>query len=252
MRESEVFVDEAESTRLESCGVATLEAAEYLGVRIRTLLREHARDFVGVQEVGEMLERCESVYPGLAAEVVPSHISKVQLSEVLKRLVDEKVSIRDLKGILEALATLAPHTQDLVQLVESVRAALSKQIVCRFVEHGGRLPVLLLDSHVEDTVASGIVRELGGGSSLALDPSVRRELLDGALRTIERVSGLGVPPILVVSSAIRRYVYVLLKESECRGVSVLSFEELPPELLLQPMGRISLDGASELGPRRAA
>jgi type III secretion protein V len=219
-------------------GITVRGPASVIALHIASVLRAHARDFIGLQETSNLLERFEKVHPVLVKEVVPSILTLAQLADVFKRLVDESVSIRDLKSILEGIAQLGPHRVDTVAMTEHVRAALSMQIGFAQTAGSGRLSVVLLEPLIEDTIRSGIFQTQTGGY-LALDPEIRRSMLLAIARTLEPVKSRGIRPVLLTSVEIRRYVRKLVEE-DLPDTSVLSFQELPPQLVIQPLGRVAL------------
>ena len=168
----------------------------------------------------------------------PAGIIALHLARVLRRLVDEGVSIRDLKSILEALAEHAAFVNDGVELTELVRAALSLQICHAHAGLSARLPVVLLDALIEDTVR-GAITPSRHGSCLALEPELTKAIVESALHTLRPAFAAGLRPVILTSASLRRYVRTLLVD-HIPGVSVLSFEELPAEVALQPVGRVCI------------
>jgi type III secretion protein V len=235
----EVSLIPLESMKLvEATGVQVWDPAGVLALHIARALRRHAKDFVGLQETGELIERLEKAYPTLVKEVVPKIVTLAQLSDVLKRLVDEGVSIRDLKSILEALAHFGPYQNDNVALTEHVRAALSLQISHSVTGFESRMSAVLLDGVIEDAIRSGISQTVGG-SYLALEPEIRRSILGAVARALGPAISQGIRPVILTTVEIRRYVRKLVEE-DFPDVTVLSFQELPAALTIQPLGRALL------------
>jgi type III secretion protein V len=221
---------------LEASGIAVWTASGVIALALARVLRRRARDFLGLQEASDLMDRLDKAYPALVKEVVPKAITLPQLVDVLRRLVDEGVSIRDLKTIVEALGEAGPYENDGVALTEMVRAALSRQIAHAHAGLTGRLPVVLLDPMIEDAVRGGI-RSTRGGACLALEPEINRAIVRSTLQTLRPVVQAGLRPVILTSAEVRRFVRKLL-ETDLPEVSVLSFEELPGELTIQPMGRV--------------
>ena len=231
-------VKESDRDVLEAAGIVVWSPAGFIALRIAGILRKNAGQFIGVQETSEMLERLEQVYPALVREVVPKLISLQQLVDVLRRLVDERICIRDLKSILEALAEHGSYENDGVVLTEKVRAALSLQIAHAYAGIGGDLPVVLLDPIVEETIGDAI-HATRGGSYLALAPEVSRTIIDSVLHTLGPALEAGTRPTIITTAAIRRYFRKLI-EHDLPDVPVLSFEELPPDLAISPLGQVAV------------
>ncbi len=226
------WVDVGAREVLEADGLEAFGAAALIAEHLGQCVERRARDFIGIQEVQSMLEQLERAYPALVRNVVPKPVSVTLLTDVLRRLVEEGVSIRPLREILEALAVHAPNERDPVTLTELVRSALRRQITYRFAQDGV-LAVHLLDPMIEEAVRDAIQRT-PGGNYLALPPEMAKDIL-GAIR---RSVGEG-PAILLTQADVRRFVRRLV-EVELPDAVVLSFQELAPEAQVQPLSRISL------------
>ncbi|MFW6051497.1 MAG: FHIPEP family type III secretion protein [Myxococcota bacterium] len=209
--------------------------ARHLGQAVR----RRAHELVGLQETQAMLDQLERAYPALVRNVVPKPVPLPLLAEVLRRLVEEGVSVRPLREILEALATYAPAERDPVALTELVRGALRRQITYRFAREG-ELQVHLLDPAIEDAVRDAVQRT-ATGAYLAMPPDQAQEVI-AAARSACTPSADGRPPILLTQADVRRFVRRLL-EVELPDLVVLSYQELAPEVTVQPVGRVALAGA---------
>ena len=151
-------------------------AGERLGDEILALMRRYGHELLGVQETQALLDGLERTHPALVREVVPKLVSPVLLADVLRRLVEEGVSLRNLRDILGALAEWAPHERDPVVLAEHVRAALRRAITFQHVRAGGVLPAYMLDGLIEDTIRDAI-HKTPTGSYLALEPQLSRDIV---------------------------------------------------------------------------
>ena len=223
---------------VEACGVNVWDLSGALTLYLIASLRRRAKDFVGLQEVADTVDRLEKAYPALVREVVPKVVGLHQLVKVLKRLVEEGVSIRNMRRIVEALGEFGAFSDDTVFLAEQVRAALSAQLAHAYAGLGRPLSVVLLDPVIEDTVAAGITATTGG-TMLALEPEVCNELVTAIAAALQPAVEKGERPVLLTTQGIRRYVRKLL-EVDLPTVSVLSYDELPSDLTIQPMGRACL------------
>jgi type III secretion protein V len=231
------WVRPADEPALAAAGVTCLEPAAVLQLALGAVLRRHAHELVGIQETQALLDQLEKTHPALVREVVPK-IAPIQLvTEVLRRLVEEGIAIRDLRAILGALADWARAEKDPVILTEYVRTALRRQISFQHAR-GGALPVWLLEPMVDDAIR-GAITKTQTGSFLALEPELSRDILAAFRRAFaERAPGAA-PPVVLASMEIRRHVKKLV-EIEHPDAVVLSFQELTPSLSLQPVGRIGL------------
>jgi type III secretion protein V len=223
---------------VEASGVAVWNAAGIVALYLARALRRNAKSFVGLQEVGELVSELEKSNPTLIREVVPKVLSLSQLVDVLRRLVDEEVSIRDLKTILEALGERGAVENDVLALTEHARASLSRQLAHSYAGMENRLPVLLLDPATEDTIRSAI-QQTKNGYCLVLEPNICRAVVQSIEGWLRPAIAAGVRPVILTNTEIRRFVRKLI-ESELGLIPVLSFDELPDDLNVRPIGRVSL------------
>jgi type III secretion protein V len=211
-------------------------AGERLGDEVMALLRRYGHELFGLEETQGLLDSLERTHPALVREVVPKLVSPVLLTDVLRRLVEEGISLRNLPDILGALAEWAPHERDPVALVEHVRGALRRTITHKHAGDGGVLAAYLLDPMIEDAIRDAI-QKTATGSYLALEPQISRDIVTAVGRAIGP-DGDG-RAVLLTGAEIRRYVRRLV-ETDHPGVAVLSFQELAPDAQIRPIARISV------------
>jgi type III secretion protein V len=161
---------------------------------------------------------------------VGRQIPPALLAEVLRRLVEEGVSVRPLRTILEAILEAGGSARGSAALAEACRRALRRHIGQRCAGDGA-LQALLLDPRAE-----AAVRDALSGEVSALDPRIAAEILDALAA---EVAGLARTPVLLTSPDVRRAVRNLVS-SRFPRVHVLAYEELPPELPVRPVGRVAL------------
>jgi len=222
----------------EQAGLTTWDSAGYMVLHLSSVLRKNAAEFVGIQEVQNMLEQLEQAFPALVKEVVPKAVSPFQLTDILRRLVEEEISIRDLRSILQALAEWGQVENDTVMLTEYVRNALKRYISHKYTRGGNTLVVYLLDPQIEETVRSSI-QHTQSGSYLALEPEITQEILTAVRNEVGNLPPTAQNPVILTTMEIRRYFRKLV-ELEFPHLAVLSYQELSPDMNIQPIARISL------------
>lgn len=196
------------------------------------LLRARAADFLGLAEVQKLLDELEQFAPAVVRNVVPKPVSLTLLTDVLRRLVEERVSVRDLRGILEALSTVATAEKDPLNLAEFARSQMRRAITFKLTAGSGQIDVVLLDQVLEDTVRRAITRT-AAGAFLALPPAHARDVL-GSIR--RAVASAPAPAVVLTQPDIRRFVRKLV-EPELPETTVVSFAELLPEVAIKPVAR---------------
>jgi type III secretion protein V len=192
-------------------------------------LTRNANLLLGVQETQVLLDALEPSAPALVREAA-RQLPPALLAEVLRRLLEEGVSIRALRNILEALLEAGGAPRGAAALTSAARRALRRQLGQR-QDHGGPLHALLLDPGAERAVRESLL-----GEQPALAPEHAAALLD-ALDAALRVAGEA--PVLLASSDVRRAVRLLVAPRWPR-LQVLSYDELPPEQPVRPVGRLEL------------
>ena len=222
---------------LSNAGIPFLDPTQMLSYHIALVLKKYAAEFIGIQETRALLTDMETRFPELAKEVqrvMPIH----KIAEILQRLVGEGISIRNLRAVMEALIEWGQKEKDSVMLTEYVRVALKRHISHRHSAGQNILPAYLLAPAVEDTVR-GAVRQTSGGSYLALDPATSRQLLDNIKSTVGDLTRSMHKPVLLTSMDIRRYLRKMI-EQDLYDLPVLSYQELTPEINIQPLARVEL------------
>jgi type III secretion protein V len=232
-----LWVDAGLRQTLTNVGIATMDASQILTYHLAFVLKKYAADFIGIQETRFLIESMESRFPDLVKETM--RVMPIQkIAEILQRLVSEDISVRNLRGILEALIEWGQKEKDTVLLTEYVRISQKRQISYKFASSHNVLPAYLLAPSIEDTVRSAI-RQTSGGSYLALDPSVSKSLLGAVKQVVGDLRSGAHPPVMLTSMDIRRYMRKLI-ESDFYELPVLSYQELTPEINVQPLDRIVL------------
>lgn len=223
---------------IEQAGFITWDAASTILLHLSSVLRKNARDFITIHETQTMLDRLEMSVPALVKEVVPKAVNLFQLTDVLKRLLSEEISIKDLKTILQTLAEHAPAEQNTVMLSEYVRSALARYLCFRYGNGSNTLLVYLLSPMIEDMIRSSVVNQ-AQGSYLALEPEIAQEILLAIRQEINQLPAGAQKPIILTGQDIRRFLRKLI-EVELSEVAAMSYQELSPEIKVQPVGRVNL------------
>jgi type III secretion protein V len=206
-----------------------------LAESVRQSLRRHLGLFFGTQEAAAYLARAGNEVPDVVKEVLRA-LPLQRVAEILRRLVEEEVPVRNARDILEALADAAQREKDVHALTELARIALKRQTSHRAAP-GGRLAALLLAPELEEMLRQA-VRVSGGVQQLALDPAVAQALIGALVAAVRRYR----PAAVVTAVDLRRHVRKLI-EHECFDTPVLSYHELVPTLRLEAVARVGLPEA---------
>jgi type III secretion protein V len=232
-----LWVDVKYKEILEKAGIKYWTALEVIILHVSYFFRNYANEFVGIQEVKAMLEFVEKSFPDLIKEVTRL-IPLQKMTDIFKRLIQEQVSIKDLRTILEALGEWAQTEKDTVLLTEYVRSSLKRYISYKYSQGQSVLSVYILDPEIEDMVR-GAIKQTSAGSYLALDPDSVQLILQGVRNTVSAPPPGGQPPVILTAIDVRRFVRKLI-EMEFSDISVVSYQEIVPEIRIQPLGRIQI------------
>jgi type III secretion protein V len=232
-----IWVPDGHREAMRAAGIPFMDPVQVLSYHIGHVLRRYADEFIGIQETRFLLTRMEDRFPELVKEV--QRIVPLQkISEIFQRLVQEGVSVRNMRAILTALIDWGQKEKDTVLLTEYVRGALKRQICYRYSSGMNILPAYVLTPELEDTVR-GAIRQTSAGSYLALDPRTTRQIVDKVRGAMGDVSQQARKPVLLTSMDVRRYMRKII-EVDCADLPVLSYQELTTDIAVQPLAKVSL------------
>ncbi|MBQ4615345.1 MAG: type III secretion system export apparatus subunit SctV [Mailhella sp.] len=232
-----LWVPLADKDRLEKAGFSCMTHARILAYHLSLILSRHASSFLGMQETKYLLDRMEERAPDLVREA--TRLLPVQrIAEIFQRLVQEQISIRDLRTILEALIEWSPKEKDVVMLTEYVRGALKRQISYMYSRGQNMLPAILMDPSLEETIRKA-VRQTSAGAFLSLDPDTSQRIINAVGKAAGQYKTSTQKPVLMASMDIRRYVRRLI-ESKHYELPVMAYQEVTPEISVQPVNRIRI------------
>jgi type III secretion protein V len=222
---------------MQKAGIKFWKPLDVMILHLSYFYRQYAGEFIGIQEVRGILEFIEKSYPDLVKEVTRL-VPLQKLTEIFRRLVQEQISIKDLRTILEALSEWAQTEKDTVLLTEYVRSSLKRYISYKYSLGQSILSVYLLDPEIEDMVR-GAIKQTSAGSYLALDPDSVQLIMHSMRNIVSPTPAGGQPPVLLTAIDVRRFVRKLI-EGEFPDMAVVSYQEIVPDIRIQPLGRIQL------------
>ena len=201
-----------------------LTAEEVISRHLETVFRAHAGELLGRVEVQELLDSLARSTQGLVADVVPGLMPVTALQTLLQNLVNDGVSIRDSRTILETLAARAGKTQNLEDLTETVRAALGRSIVDRLFEGSETLHVMSLNAEAENQ----LLQEMGEEGEALISPDLQESLARGAEQAVAQLAEAGYAPVLLVSPLLRPMLSHILRRT-LPALAVISYAEIPAD-----------------------
>ncbi|WP_274425120.1 type III secretion system export apparatus subunit SctV [Chelativorans sp. YIM 93263] len=234
-RQKPIWVESRHVANLAKANLGHLQHAEFLGQVIEHALRGYADHFIGIQETRKLLSSQEDEYADLvreAQEIVPLQ----KLSEILRRLVAEDIPINNLRIILEALIEWGQREKDAALLCEYVRIALRRQISFRMADRDGIIAAYILQPSAEEALRKAVQNTSAGGFVNIGDDEARfiAQQIEEALSK----ATAGTAPVVLTGMDVRRHVRSLLTRQKVK-LPVLSYQELAPELNVQPLATIT-------------
>ena len=225
-----VWIDPAQRDFARSLGYTVVDASTTIATHLNKILQENCNLLLGHDETQQLIDKLAASAPKLVEELIPKKLSVSVLTQVLQNLLAESVSIRDLRGVLLAIAPVAEKVQDIDELTGVARIALGRMIIQQYALHGDELAVMTLNPELEQVLHATVRR--GQGGNIPVEP----ELAEGLLRSVGRAAqdemNSDRPAILVTSPTLRPWLSRILRP-RIPGLSVLSYSELPEDTNLR-------------------
>lgn len=237
-----LWIAENQRERAELAGYTVVDAPSVLATHLTEVIRRHAADLLGRQEVKALLDHYKNDFGAVIDELVPGILSLGDVQRVLQNLLRERVSIRNMLTILETLADHGVNTKDTDELTELVREALARQISSQFANSDGVLAAITLDPSLEREIAASI-EATPRGTFLNIDPRVAGALFEEIAKQWQKAMENGYEPVILCSPEIRLPLK-RLTERILPHLVILSFNEIAPDIGLQSVGMVSISNAS--------
>ena len=232
------WITEEYRDRAERAGYTVVDAPSIIATHLTEIIKHHAADILGRQEVRGMLDGLRRDYPAVV-EDVQAALGVGEIQKVLQGLLREQVSIRNMVSILETLSDYASVSKDTSFLVEKVRQALKRQISLQYAGGDRVLKVLTISPRLEQAIIESRV-ETSGGVVPALKPELQRRWINALVNAVRNVQQQGESPIILCSEAARP----LVKTSASRQLPdlvVLSVPEIVPEVRVESLGEVAIE-----------
>ena len=242
-----MWVPEQQREQAQMAGYTVVDPGSAIATHLSELIKRHAHELLGRQEVQGLLDQLGKNHPKLVEEVIPNLIPLGTLVRVLSHLLREGVPIRDLRTILETIADHAASTKDADILTEVARQALGRTITKQYLAPDGSLPIIGLDPRLDRTLADQ-ANAVGQGNQWVPDPLVAQKLLSALKQAAERMVGRGHQPVILCSPSLRRHLRKLT-DRILHSVPILGLNEVDSVTRLQAMETVRLD--LEVGDTRS-
>ncbi len=222
-----LWISAANREKAELLGYTTIDVPSVISTHLMEVIKRHADELLGRQQVQTILNNLKSQQPALVEEVVPKMFSIGEVQKVLANLLREGISIRDIGSILEIMADYGTITKDTDVLTEQVRQKLRRAITKNFIPTG-EARVITVSPDTEKAII-GSLRQTDQGVYAALEPSQIHKLLGGIKRAVESAMNLGITPIMLTAPQIRRQMKQISTQVT-PDLVVLSYNELEQDV----------------------
>ena len=225
-----VWIDKKKRDQAQTYGYTVVDVSTVVATHINQVMQKHAYELIGHDEVQQLLGLLKQYNPKLAEELVPNTVPLNVLLKVLQNLLQENVSLRDMRTIAEAIMGVQPKTQDPMILTTAVRTSLARMIMQSLAEGVDEVPVMTLDPQLEKMLMQTVQQSQQSGikneEALILEPQMAEQLQKSFREHAEQQEAMGNAPILIVSAPIRPMLARFMRYGGV-GMSVLSYQEVP-------------------------
>ena len=233
------WVAAGDREQTEIAGFTVVDCSTVLITHLTEIIKKYAHELLGRQEVKELLDVVKEKNPVVVEELVPDLLTMGEVQKILQNLLRERVPIRDLAGILEALADAARVSKDPDYLTESTRLALSRTICRQYTGDGSKILVITLHPKLEQAIADS-TEQTHLGAYPVLEPQLARQILNNLKESVEKLTLRSLPPVVLCSSR-ARLPFKRLVERFLPNLAVLSLNEIAPNIEVEAVGTVMVD-----------
>ncbi|MBZ4040458.1 flagellar biosynthesis protein FlhA [Lysobacter sp. 13A] len=227
-----VWIPSAQRAHAESLGYTVVDASTVVATHLSHLVRERASELLGHDEVQQLLSSVGKATPKLVEDLTPKLLPLSVVVRVLQSLLVERVPLRQMRQIVEALLEHGAHSQDPAVLTAAVRTALGRFIVQEINGLAPELPVYTLAPALERVLQDSV-----SGQGAAMEPGLAERLHQNLSDCVTRQEGRGEPAVLLVPGGIRATIARLVRHS-VPALSVLAYGEVPEDKKLRLVGNV--------------
>lgn len=240
------WILEGERNRAEMAGYTVVDAPSVIITHLGEVVRRHAGELLSREDLKAMVDKVRETAPAVADELIPNVITMGTLHRVLTLLLNERVPISNLGRILESLAAHAPTTKDVGELTERVRVDIGRSVVDRFRDQSGRIRAIVLDPRLEVDFRRSVQN-----NQLLLDPARLEGLTVRLAAEVRKAGARGYEAALLCDGSLRRALQHSLART-LHDLSVVAYQEIPTDLLMEPVAIIRPEELVATGPSAVA
>jgi flagellar biosynthesis protein FlhA len=246
-----VWIDQEKRDEAEHAGYTVVDPPSIIATHLTEIIRRSAANILGLQDTQAILDTLRKDYPAVIDEALREgkglRITEVQ--KILHALLRERVSIRNLVSILEAIADFAPISKNVWFLTEKARQAIANQICQQYTDEDNKLRVLTIEPSLEQRIIDAKY-ETASGLVCALDPPTHKAWIKAVVKAVAAVKEKGWMPVVLCSEQ-ARFLVKNSTDRELPDLAVLSVPEVTnvPGIIPEAVGMIRIDDSATSVPQ---
>mgnify|MGYP001363964167 FL=1 len=234
-----VWIDSSQRDYARTLGYTVVDPATAIATHLNTLLRDNASELLSHDETQQLLNKVAARAPKLVEDLVPGKLPLATVTKVLQNILEESVSVRDMRTIIEVLSAESSVTQNSDELTAAVRPKLGRMIIQGLVDINDSLPVMTLNPTLEQMLHN-ILQQNGGNQGLVIEPQLAEGLFKSLSQNSQEIENQGQPAVLVVSPGIRPWLAKLIR-NRLSDLTVLSYSEIPDDQSIKVVATIDVE-----------
>jgi len=232
-----VWIEQHDRVRAQAANYTVVDPSTVIATHLNQLLRQNICDLLGQDEVQQLLDHVAKTSPSLVSGIVPKVVTLGILTQVLKHLLLDQISIADLRRILESMA--GAKSREIDDLVDTARVALAPIIVQRVSGPKEPLMVITLDPGLEQIIVQNA--RAGGRETGMIEPGLGRKLIESFQEQGRKLAEQDKALVVVTTPTLRRDLSSLVRQAVPDGL-VLTYKEVPES---KRINVVAVIGASE-------
>jgi len=232
------WIREKDRDQYVAAGLTVVDHPTIVATHLTEIIRNNAHELMTRQETQKLIDTVSATHPKVIEEISQNQINAGIVQKVLQNLLREQVSIRDLITILEAVADASSTSRDPELITEFVRQRMSRSILKPYLIDG-ILNLLILEKTLEEKLINSI-QPSEQGTYLALDLAFSQRLIEKIGNEAKRAMLQNIQPVILVHPVLRGKLRRFL-ERYIQGITVISHNEIPPQIKIQSLGVIKLN-----------
>ena len=233
------WIDATQRDYARTLGYTVVDPATAIATHLNTLLRTNSSELLSHDETQQLLDKVAERSPKLVEDLVPGKLPLATITKVLQNILEESVSVRDMRTIIEVLSTESAKTLDIDELTAAVRPRLGRMIVQNLVDLNDSLPVMTLNPSLEQ-ILHNVLQQNSSSQDLVIEPKLAEGLIKALAENSQEVENQGDAAVLVVSPAIRPWLAKFIRH-RLSELTVLSYSEIPDDQTVKVVATVDVD-----------